>query len=74
MVVLRHLEKPYWKRLYMVLEPLTQLLDSCQIIIIASVQKFVAAVRSYQKAGKQNLKICSTAEARRDGLNIMTSE
>ena len=60
-------KKIYWKRLYSAVAPLTQLLGTCDIIVIASDPRFITAFKSYQNPGRPSLKICTQWQAKRDG-------
>ncbi len=64
----------HWEQLFQVVEPLTQLRKTCDILLLACQLDFVQEFCSYEKSREWKPNISTYAVARASGINIIESE
>ena len=64
----------YWKYIFLAVEPLSQLRDSCDVALLAIQMEFVVAFRSYQRSRGWHLKISTYSGAKRSGVEVLESK
>ncbi len=64
----------HWEQLFQVVEPLTQLRKTCDILLLACQLDFVQEFCSYEKSREWKPNISTYAAARASGINIIEPE